>query len=434
MRPPAPPPERPSQADVFRLPGYLAFWTAETVSAFGSYITSLALQVLVVLTLHGTTIDVGLVNASRWLPYPLFGLFVGAMVDRQRRKPILVATDLARALSLGAIPALWLEGWLSLPVLMGFVALFGLMTLLNDAANQSFLPRLAPASALVAANARLDQGAAVAQTAGPVLAGALVTALGAPLAVVVDALTYLFSAITIAGVRVAEPKPGERTQPLNLRREIGEGLSWIYRHRTLAPLALSTHAWFVCNSVITTVFVPFALLRLHLTAYELGWTLAAAGAAGLLGSLYATRIGQRWGAGRAVIACRAMMPVAWAVIALTPGDVSPWTIVAAFAAGQALYGLAMGAENANEMGYWQAVTPDALQGRMSATRRSINRGMIVVGAPLGGLLADAIGYRPTLWLAIAGFTLVAAYLAVSPFRHARHGEASEPSMSRPPTS
>lgn len=136
--PPAPPHERPSQPDVFRLPGYLAFWTAETVSAFGSYITSLALQVLVVVTLHGTPTEVGLVNASRWLPYLLFGLIVGAMVERRRRKPILVATDLARALSLGAIPALWLLGWLSLPVLMGFVALFGLMTLLNDAATQSF--------------------------------------------------------------------------------------------------------------------------------------------------------------------------------------------------------------------------------------------------------------------------------------------------------
>jgi predicted MFS family arabinose efflux permease len=123
------------------------------------------------------------------------------------------------------------------------------------------------------------------------------------------------------------------------------------------------------------------------------------------------------------------MPVAWAVVALTPGDASPWMIVAALAVGQALYGLAMGAENANEMGYWQAVTPDALQGRMNATRRSINRGMIVVGAPLGGLLADTIGYRPTFWLGIAGFTLVTGYLAVSPFRDARHGEVSEPTES-----
>jgi MFS family permease len=414
----------PATPDVFRLTGYLAFWTAGTVSAFGSYVTSLALQVLVVVTLHGTATDVGLVNASRWLPYLLFGLVVGAVVDRRRRKPILVATDLARALSLGAVPALWLLGWLSLPVLMGFVALFGLMTLLNDAATQSFLPRLAPAPLLLAANARLDQGAAVAQTSGPVLAGALVTALGAPLAVLIDAATYLVSAVAIAGIGIAEPKPGPSAGRLNLRQEIGEGLRWIYRHRTLAPLAISTHGWFLCNSMVTTVFAPFVLLRLHLTAFELGLALAAAGGAGLFGSLYSTRLGLRWGAGRVVIACRAAMPVAWAIVALAPAGASHWVTIAALAMGQALYGLAMGAENANEMGYWQAVTPDALQGRMNATRRSINRGMIVVGAPLGGVLADTIGYRPTLWLGIAGFVLVAGYLAVSPFWNVRHDEVA----------
>nr|QQZ49200.1 MFS transporter [Phenylobacterium glaciei] len=139
-------------------PGFLAFWTAETVSEFGSYVTTLALQVLVVLTLHGSATQVGLLNASRWLPYLVLGLILGALVDRWRRKPILVATDLGRALLLGVIPGLWLLGWLSLPILMVFVALFGVLTLLNDAASQSFVPRLVSAPDLLAANARLDQG------------------------------------------------------------------------------------------------------------------------------------------------------------------------------------------------------------------------------------------------------------------------------------
>src|ERR1700722_1510079 len=102
--------------DVFALPGFLAFWTASTVSDFGSYVTALALQVLVVVTLKGTATDVGLVSAARWLPYLLLGLVVGALVDRYRRMPVLVATDVARAVLLAAIPALWLAGWLNLPV------------------------------------------------------------------------------------------------------------------------------------------------------------------------------------------------------------------------------------------------------------------------------------------------------------------------------
>ena len=419
-------PESPTpRSDVFRLPGFFAFWTAETVSAFGSAVTTLALQVLVVLTLNGSAADVGLVSAARWLPYLLLGLIVGALIDRWRRRPVLVATDLARSVLLGSIPLLWALGALNLPVLMAFVALFGLMTLLNDSASQSFVPRLAPPSDLLAANARLDQGAAVAQTTGPALAGALVTALGAPIAVMVDAVSYLVSAIVIARLRLTEAAPVVASAPRNLRREIGEGLSFVYRHRTLAPFALSTHAWFLFNSVLTTVFVPFALIDLHLSAFDLGLALAAAGGASLVGSLLATRLGRSMGAGGAVIATRTLMPVAWALIALAPTGSDPWPAVAVLALGQGLFGLAMGASNANEMGYRQAVTPDALQGRMNTTMRSINRGMIVIGAPLGGLMADTVGNRPAIWVSVAGFALVAAYTAASPFRHARHGETAE---------
>jgi hypothetical protein len=130
--------------DVFGHPGFLGYWTAETVSGFGTYVTTVALQVLVVVTLHGSATDVGLLNASRWLPYLPFGLVAGALVDRRRRRPVLVGTDLGRAVLLGLIPLLWLLAALTLPVLLGFVALFGVLSLLNDAASQSFVPRLVP--------------------------------------------------------------------------------------------------------------------------------------------------------------------------------------------------------------------------------------------------------------------------------------------------
>lgn len=412
-----------SENDVFRLPGFLSFWTAETVSSFGTQITTLALQVLVVTTLSGTASDVGLVNAARWLPYLLFGLFLGALIDRQRRKPILVATDFARAVALGAIPALWLLGWLTLPAVMAFAALLGALTLFNDAASQSFVPRLAPRAQLVAANARLDQGAAAAQTAGPALAGALVSLMSAPFALIVDAATYLFSAIAIARLKITEPKPPPAARG-NLWREIGEGFAWGYRHPMLAPLALSTHGWFVFNAMLGAVFVPFALLELRLSAFDLGLALACAGAAGLAGALLSSRIGARLGAGGAVIACRALMPLALIPIALAPGaDADKTLIIAALALGQALFGFALGAVNAHEMGYRQGVTPDALQGRINTTQRSINRAMIVLGAPLGGVLADTIGYRETIWIAVAGFVAVNVFLALSPFRNARHEDA-----------
>lgn len=411
--------------EVFRQPGFARFWAAETVSEFGTYVTTLALQVLVVVNLSGSATDVGLLNASRWLPYVLFGLVVGALVDRRRRLPLLVATDVGRGVLLAAIPALWLLDGLTLAVLMVVVTMFGLLSLINDAASQSFLPRVVPRSSLVAANARLNQSAAVAQTCGPVLGGALVTLLGAPLAVLVDALTYLTSAIVLARIRLTEAVRPLTQQRGGLRREIGEGLSWVYRHRMLAPLAISTHGWFLFNSMLLTVYVPFVLLRLQITASEMGITLAGAGIGALLGSLAGPAAGQRWGAGPTVVACRAAVPVGWIIIAMAPasGEAgAAWVSVLILTAGQMLYGLAMGLENANEMGYWQAVTPDPLQGRMNSTRRSINRAMIVVGAPVGGLLADSLGYRETLWIALTGFALVAVFLFLSPFRQARHGD------------
>jgi len=151
-----------------------------TISGFGTYVTTLAIQVLIVLTLNEGAAGVGLVNAARWVPYMLFGLVAGVLVDRSRRRPLLVTTDLGRGLLLIGVPVLALTHQLSIVVLMGFMAVFGLMSLIHDAAFQSFLPRLVPAQLLTGANARLDQSDAVAQTSGPVLAGGLVALLSAP--------------------------------------------------------------------------------------------------------------------------------------------------------------------------------------------------------------------------------------------------------------
>ena len=398
-------------------PGFQRYWSASTVSGFGSYVTAFAIQVLIVKTMHGDSTDVGLVNSARWLPYLLFGLVAGVLIDRSRRLPVLVATDLLQGLLLVAVPVLALTHHLSLIVLMAFMAIFGLLALLNDAATQSFLPRLVPTSLLTTANARLDQSSAVAQTSGPALAGALVSLLTAPWAVLVDAASYLVSALTLAPISVVEP-PGRSASLADIRRDAAAGLCWVYRHPMLRPLALSTHGWFLCSAITGAVMTPFALNTLGLSPFGLGLALSAGGIGGLVGSLAATSLGARFGAGRIVIVCRAFTAASFALMALSTAHWSGWLL---FGAGQLLLGLSMGAENANEMGYWQAVTADHLQGRMNATRRSINRAVIVIGAPIGGLLGDTIGNRSALWTSAGGFLLVSAALGASRFRHARTG-------------
>ncbi len=390
------------------------------MSGFGSYVTALAVQVLVVVTLHGTAAQVGLVNAAGWLPYLLFGVLTGVLVDRVRRRPLLVATDLARGVLLLAVPALAVTHRLHLTVLIALLVVFGTLSLVNDAASQSFLPRLVPAGLLTPAHARLDQSAAVAQTSGPALAGGLVSLLGTPWAVLVDAVSYLVSGVLIARITVVEPSPPPRPDTHGgLRAEAVEGLRWVYTHPTLRPFAVGSHAWFVFNGVAGAVLVPFALRTLGFTPFGLGVALSAAGVGGLLGSLAATRLGVRFGVGRVVIACWAAQGVAYALLAFTAADRSGWVL---FGVGQLLFGLGLGVENAPSMGYRQAVTPDRLQGRMNTTMRSVNRAMIVIGAPLGGLLADRIGYRLVLWIVAAGFAAAAAGLGRSRFRTAHLGD------------
>src|SRR4051794_4754140 len=398
-------------------PGYLAFWTAATVSAFGTSVTTLAVQVVVVVTLHDGATGVGLVSSARWLPYLLVGVLVGVLVDRTRRRGLLVGADVGRAVLLTSIPVLSVTGRLTLGLLMVVMAGFGLLSLVHDAASQSFVPRLVPPPLLTQANARLDQSDAVAETSGPALAGALVSLLTAPLAVLVDAVSYLASGLLLLRVRVEEP-PSQHVSGRGVAGEAAEGLRWIYGHATLRPLALSTHGWFLAAAAGGAVLPPYALDTLGLSPFGFGLALAVGGLGGLLGALLAVASGRRYGAGRVVIGARVVTAMAWAMFAVSTDGWTGWVL---FGLGQLVLGLSMGAENANEMGYWQAETPDRLQGRMNATRRSVNRAMIVVGAPIGGVLGDAFGFRLVLGVAAVGFLLSALGLAATGF-----GRASVP--------
>jgi MFS family permease len=272
-----------------------------------------------------------------------------------------------------------------------------------------------PPQLLTRANARLDQSDAVAQTSGPALAGGLVSLLSAPWAVLVDAVSYFASGLLLLRVPVPEP-PSRRLSLRGVGDEAAEGLRWVYRHRVLGPYVLCTHGWFIFNAIAGATLPLFALRTIGLSPFGLGLALAAGGVGGLLGALSAVALGARFGAGRIVIASIAGNGLAWTVIASGWHGWGGWIV---FGVGEPLVGLSMGTANANEMGYLQSITPDHLQGRSNATRRSINRSMIVIGAPLGGVLADAVGYRAMLYVAAAGFGLVSVILALSPYRKAR---------------
>lgn len=245
---------------------FLLYWRANAVSGLGTYVTLLTLQALVVLTMHGSALQVGWLSSVRWLPYLVVGVIVGALVDRRRRLPIMMATDWAQAALLLAIPVLWSLQILSFPVLLVIVLTYGTASVVNGAAAMALVPRLVEPRFLQRAHARTDGTDAAASTAGPALAGLLVSALGAPLSVLVDASTYVYSAITLSHIEEVEPDPAGRRTVGALVGEIGYGLRWIYRGSGLASLAIATHAWFVGNAIIGVVLAPYAFKTLGLPA------------------------------------------------------------------------------------------------------------------------------------------------------------------------
>jgi MFS family permease len=398
---------------------FLLYWRANAVSAFGTYITLLALQALVILDLHGSAADVGWLSSARWLPYLVVGILVGALVDRRSRRPVLIATDLAQAVLLAAIPLLWWAHLLSFPALLVIVIAYGTASVVNGAAAMSFLPRLVPRRHLQRAHARGDGADAAAASAGPALGGLLVSVLGAPVAVLVDAATYLYSAITLSRIHLVEPHSKAGTSVRDLVLEITDGVRWIYLGSGLRTLAIYTHLWFVGNAVIIVVLAPYVLTTLGLTPFQLGIVGALGGIGALIGAAVTTRVGLRLGTGRTIIACRLIDTVGVLVMVAAGQATGAWASLVILGTGQALYGLGLGMSNSHEMSFRQLVTPDELQARTNTTLRSLNRGVMVIVAPLAGLLADAWGIRATLLLAAAIFALGAIGLAVSPFRTAR---------------
>lgn len=414
--------------DVLRLPAFALYWSASTLGAFGGAITGVAIQVLVVTTLDATPFEIGVLNATRVVPYVLLGLLVGALMDRWQRKPTLVVASIGRAVLLGSIPVLWLIGALEIWSLAIVMLLFGAFTLFGESASQPFLPRIVARGSLVAANARLGQSGTAAVTAGPALGGAIMNWLAAPFAIAIDAIVHLVMAGLFSAIKVEEPKARPRVDGRHIGHDIVEGMRYTYSHRTLAPLAISTHVWFLGNSIALTVFAPYVLRDIGLDPLTFGIALAFAGAGGFAGALLAPRAGARLGVGRSVLIGRALIALPWMAVALAPVVSSNGIVLALIvaSAAQFVYGFAMGIEDANEMGYRQAVAPDEMQGRLNATIRTVNRVTLLVGALLGGVLATYFGFRVSIWIAAALFIAAAVVLAFSPFRSAHHDD--EPTL------
>ncbi|WP_426183287.1 MFS transporter [Microbacterium sp. TWP3-1-2b2] len=414
--------------EVLRIRAFALFWSATTIRAFGGTIAGVAFQILIVTVLAASPFEIGVLTALGVVPYLFLGLIVGALMDRWRRQRTLVITSIGRAIVLGAVPVLLLLDTLDFWSLAAVILMLGVLTLFADSAAQPLLPHLVDRSSLVMANARLGQSETVAGTAGPALGGALLNLLGAPILFAFDAVINAVSAVLQSRITVTEAEPSPRIHGRHIGHDIVEGMRYTYGHRTLRPLALSIHVWFLGNSIVATVFAVFVLRELNLEPWAYGVALACGGIGGFAGALFAPAFGARLGAGRAILVGRLLVIVPWSVLALAPITASTGLalVLPMISGAQFIYGFSMGIEDANDTGYRQAVAPDAIQGRMNSTIRTMNRVIFFFGAFVAGMLATVFGYPLTLGIAAVIFAGAAAVVVFSPLRDARHEDAAKP--------
>jgi MFS family permease len=389
-------------------------WAAETISQIGTQVTLLSLPLAAILTLNATAFEVGLLSSIEYAPFLLVGLPAGVWVDRLRRRPILIAGDLGRAVVLASIPiAYWLDA-LTLPHLYVAAFVTGICTVFFDVAYQSYLPSLVERRELTEGNAKLEISRSGAQLAGPGIAGALVQILTAPVAIAADAVSYLGSALFVARIRRPEPDvpaPAPEDRP-RMRSQIMEGLRYVLGHPLLRPIAACTSLSNLFSAMAAAILILFAVRELGLTAGAIGVALAIGNVGFLVGAFAAERIARRVGIGRTIVGSAVLFGFAGFAYPLA----TQATAVALLIAGGLLFGFGGVVYNVNQVSLRQAITPGRMQGRMNATMRFMVWGTMPLGALAGGALGGTIGLRPTLWIAAAGGLLAFVPPLFSPVR------------------
>lgn len=403
------------QATLWRSANFMKLWTGETVSLIGSQVSHLALPLTAALFLQATPEQMGVLNALSFAPYLILTVFAGVWVDHARRQPILISANLGRAVLLGLIPVLAWTNMLRMEYLWVITFLIGTCTMFFELAYQSFLPRVVRRYQLVDANSKLSATSSIAEITGPGLAGGLIQILTAPIAVIIDALSFLISAITLWLIRTP---PGEQAEPVQwdkVRQEIPEGFRLNFQNgylRAFAGEAATYNFWW---NAINTAFLLYVVRDLQVSAGLLGVIFAVGSAGALLGALLTTRASNWIGLGRVMVGSSALSAIAPLLFGLAtgPGWIAVGVVMAAFF----IRGVGMTACNVHVNALRQIITPDEMRGRINASYRLLTYGVVPLGALLGGFLGARIGLYNTLIVCTVGLACSWLWLLFSPVKH-----------------
>ena len=400
---------------LWRHTNFLKLWSAETISAFGDAISDVALPLVAIITLGAGAREMGILRTLDNAPILLFGLFVGVWIDRVRRQPLMVVTQLGRGILLATIPIATVAGVLRIELLYFISFLGGTLSAIFTLATTTFLPSLVPQEALVEGNSKLSVSRSTAKILGPGLAGILVERITAPFTVALDALSFLISGVCLVFVRSAESAQIRNQRTQGIWHEISEGLRTIVLHPILSAMTIGTTIGSFGGAIHGTVFILYLTRELMINPTWFGIILASAGGASLLGATIANPSAQRYGPGPILIGSTLLMSIGMGIVPLA-AEVGMFTIPILIVA-QVFQSMGLTVYSITQISLRQAITPSKLLGRVNASRRVLVFGVIPFGAMISAALGETVGLQFTLVVgAIVEFFCFVFHLT-SPLRH-----------------
>ena len=401
---------------------FLKLWAGQTVSELGSVVTRTAVPLVALLVLGAGPFQMALLVVAGSLAVLLVGFLAGAWVDRLRRRPLLIGSDAVRAFVLFSIPLAYAAGVLRMEQL--YIATFveGCLGALFNAAYPAYVPSLIGVDRVVEGNSKLATSSSIAEIGGPGLAGGLVQLVSAPFAILVDAVSFVVSAVSLLLIRAPEPPRPVREAATPIRLEIVEGLQLVRGHRVLFPIVLRSVVAHVAGSFYGVLYTIYLIQDLHLTPFLLGIVVSAGGVGSLVGSFFASRVIRRLGLGPALI---------WSATGaatlgvLTPLAQGPLLLATAMVFLPQLVGDGLQTiEGIAELSLIQGLSPDRILGRVNATLEVFSHGIAYpIGALTAAAVAGVIGVRGGIALGWAGMAISILALVLSPLPRIR--EASD---------
>jgi predicted MFS family arabinose efflux permease len=354
-------------------------------------VTTVALPLVALETLHASTFEVGVISAAGLLAWLLLGLSAGVVVEGTASRPLLVICDLVRAVAVTSVPITAVLGLLTITQIVVTALVVGTGSVFFDIASQKYLPAVVESNELMVGNARLQAGYAVATTAGPPTGGALVQAVSAPFALMVDAASYLCSALLISTVTKRE-NPVERAQPARMLPQIREGLAYAMSDQIVRLLAITAASLNLLGAAFDTLMIPFLLRNIGLPAGMIGAVLAVGGIGGFLGAAACATFSRRIGVVRTLLAAALLEPLSSLLVPIA----SPGWELGLLAFGLLAREACIAVFSLIARSHRQDTVPRGLLARVTASIRFISWGVLPIGAFAGGVLGELIGNRGAL--------------------------------------